>query len=291
MRIGFIGLGIMGSRMAANLQESGYDLIIHNRTAEKGKPLLDAGAEWAATPAELAPQVDMLFTVLAHPDAVAVSALGEYGFLAHLPANALWIDCSTTNPSFARRMASAAAARSVRYIDAPVAGSKEAAANAELTFIAGGSEDDLDDCSPEMQSMGKRIVHVGENGMGTAMKVVFNHQIAISMAAFAEAVVLGQSLGIEQEQLFDFLLDSPAVAPLVSHKRPNMESGEFEVEFPLQWMQKDLHMASIAAFESDAALPLGAAAKELYKLAMRTGYGEMDFSAIYQLYFEEWDVE
>lgn len=291
MRIGFIGLGIMGSRMAANLQESGYDLIVHNRTASKVQALLDSGAEWAATPAELAPQVNMLFTMLAHPDAVAETALGQEGFLPHLPDGALWIDCSTTNPSFARRMAAQAAAHGVRYIDAPVAGSKDAAADAELTFIAGGAEEDLEDCHPEMESMGKRIIHAGGTGMGTALKVVFNHQLAIGMAAFAEGMVLGQELGIEQETLFDFLLGSPVVAAAFARKRPKMESGEYDVEFPLQWMQKDLHMASIAGFESGAALPLGNTAKELYRLAMRSSFGEMDFSAIYQFLYEEWDVD
>lgn len=291
MRVGFIGLGIMGSRMAANLQQEGYDLVVHNRTAVKAQPLLAAGAEWADTPADLAPQVTMLFTMLAHPDAVGEAALGKDGFLAALPEDALWIDCSTTNPSFARRMAAAAGERGVRFIDAPVAGSKEAAAAAELTFFAGGSEEDLAECRPEMESMGSRIVHAGETGMGAALKVVFNHQLAISMAAFAEGMVLGQELGIEREQLFDMLLASPVVAPVAARKRSLMESGDYEVEFPLQWMQKDLHMAAVAGFESGAALPLGGAAKEIYKLAMRAGYGEQDFSAIYQFLYEEWDVE
>jgi 3-hydroxyisobutyrate dehydrogenase/glyoxylate/succinic semialdehyde reductase len=291
MRIGFIGLGIMGGGMAANLQNSGYDLIVFNRTAEKAKPLLDAGAEWAASPAELAPDVNMIFTMLAGPDAVLETALGEAGFLPHLPEGALWIDCSTTNPSFARRMAAQAAAHGVRFIDAPVAGSKEQAAQAELTFIAGASEEDLNDCRPELETMGKRIFHAGEVGMGTSLKVVFNHQLAVAMASFAEGAVLGQELGIDQEVLFDFLFNSPVTAPFLERKRSKMESGEYDTEFPLKLMQKDLHMAAIAGFESGAALPLGNAAKEIYKLAMRSSYGEMDFSAIYQFLYEEWDVE
>jgi 3-hydroxyisobutyrate dehydrogenase-like beta-hydroxyacid dehydrogenase len=291
MRIGFIGLGIMGGGMAANLQNSGYDLIVFNRTAEKAKPLLDAGAEWAASPAELAPEVSMIFTMLADPDAVLETALGAAGFLPHLPEGALWIDCSTTNPSFARRMASQAAAYGVRFIDAPVVGSKEQAAQAELTFIAGASEQDLEDCRPEMETMGKRIFHAGEVGMGISLKVVFNHQLALAMASFAEGAVLGQELGIDQEVLFDFLLNSPVTAPFLQRKRSKMESGEYDTEFPLKLMQKDLHMASIAGFESAAALPLGSAAKEIYQLAMRSSYGDMDFSAIYQFLYEEWDVE
>jgi 3-hydroxyisobutyrate dehydrogenase-like beta-hydroxyacid dehydrogenase len=291
MRIGFIGLGIMGGGMAANLQNSGYDLIVYNRTAEKAQPLLDAGAEWAASPAELGPEVNMVFTMLADPDAVLQTALGEEGFLPHLPEDALWIDCSTTNPSFARQMGAQASARNVRFIDAPVAGSKNQAANAELTFIAGASEDDLEDCRPELESMGQRIFHAGDVGMGTSVKIVVNHQLAIAMASFAEAAVLGQELGIEREKLFDFLFTGPVVAPFVKNKRSKMESGDYDTEFPLKLMQKDLHMASIAGFESGAALPLGNTAKEIYRLAMRSSYGDMDFSAIYQFLYEEWDVE
>lgn len=290
MKIGFIGLGIMGSSMAANLQNEGYDLVVYNRTAEKAQPLLDGGATWAASPAEMAPQVTMIFTVLAHPDAVAETALGIEGFLDQLPEGALWIDCSTTNPSFARRMGEQAAARGVHFLDAPVTGSKEAAAKGELTFLVGGSEQDLDDCRPELESMGDRIIHAGAVGMGTSLKVVFNHQLAIAMASFAEGAVLGQDLGIPRDTLFDILLSSPVVAPFVKSKRPKMESGEYDVEFPLQWMQKDLHMAAIAGFETGAALPLGNVAKEMYSLAMRSSFGEMDFSAIYQFLYEEWDV-
>lgn len=291
MQIGFIGLGIMGGSMAANLQKAGYDLLVNNRTAAKAEPLLAEGAVWAESPAALAPQVTLLFTMLAHPDAVAETALGAEGFLPHLPQGALWVDCSTTNPSFARRMADQATAYGIRFIDAPVTGSKDQAAAAELTFLAGGSEADLDDCRPELETMGRRIIHAGAVGMGSSLKVVFNHQLAVAMASFAEGAVLGQELGIDQETLFDFLLGSPVVAPAIQRKRPKMESGEYEVEFPLQWMQKDLHMAAIAAYESGAALPLGNAAKELYRLAMRSSYGEADFSAIYQFLYEEWDVE
>jgi len=291
MKFGFIGLGIMGSRMAANLQDAGYDLVVYNRTADKAEQLVENGAVLAPSPAALAGEVNVIYTMLAHPDAVAEMALGPDGFLPHLPADALWIDCSTVNPSFARRMAAQARARNVRYVDAPVTGSKDAAGSAQLTFLAGGAEEDLEECRPEMEIMGRRIIHAGEAGMGTALKVVFNHQLGLAMAGFAEGLVLGQELGLDRDFLFDTLLDSPVVAPSVKGKRPKMESGDYEVEFPLRWMQKDLHMASIAGFESGAALPLGSAAKEVYRLAIRSGYGEMDYSAVYQFLVEEWDVD
>ena len=130
MQVGFIGLGIMGGYMAANLQDAGYDLIVYNRTADKAQPLLDAGATWADSPAALAPPVDLIFTMLAHPEAIEETALGQDGFLAHLRPGSLWVDCSTINPSFARRMAAEAAERNVHFMDAPVLGSRGAAEDA-----------------------------------------------------------------------------------------------------------------------------------------------------------------
>src|SRR5260370_29670769 len=127
MKIGFIGLGIMGSRMAANLQKHGYALVVFNRTRAKAEPLLGPCASFFESPAKLAEQVDILFTMLAHPDAVEEAALNADGFLNHLPPNTLWVDCSSVNPSFSKRMAAESARRQVHFIDAPVTGSAPAA--------------------------------------------------------------------------------------------------------------------------------------------------------------------
>src|ERR1700745_4103972 len=123
MKIGFIGLGIMGSRMAANLQKHGCSLVVFNRTRAKAEPLLGPCVTFSDSPAKLAQQVDVLFTMLANPAAVQESALGENGFLDHLRSNAIWVDCSSVNPSFSKRMAAEAGRRSVRFVDAPVTGS------------------------------------------------------------------------------------------------------------------------------------------------------------------------
>src|SRR5207237_10039338 len=123
MKIGFIGLGIMGSRMAANLQKHGHSLVVFNRTREKAEALVAEGGKWADSPAALALQVEVIFTMLAHPDAVEEAALGDDGFLRHPRPGQIWIDCSTVNPSFSRKMAAAATARGVRFLGGPVAGS------------------------------------------------------------------------------------------------------------------------------------------------------------------------
>ncbi len=280
MKIGFIGLGIMGSRMAANLQKHGYPLVVFNRTRAKAEPLLGPCGTFSDSPAKVAKQVDALFTMLAHPDAVEQAALGRNGFLSHLKSNALWIDCSSVNPSFSKKMAAEAARREVHFVDAPVTGSAPAAAEAKLIFWVGADMADLERIRSLLLCMGNKIVHTGGHGAGTSMKMVINLLLGTGMAAFAEAMGLGQGLGLSQKVLFDSLLGTPAVAPFLASKREKIESGNYEAEFPLRWMQKDMHLASVSAYESGVAMPLTNVTKEIYRLAMRGGYGIEDFSAV-----------
>lgn len=281
MKVGFIGLGIMGSRMAANLQAQGHTLVVYNRTRDKAQALLDGGAIWAENPAAVAVQAEVMVTMLAHPDAVRDCAVGEQGFVAALESGKVWLDCSTVNPSFTRTMAAAAEERGIRCVDAPVAGSKNQAADAALIFLAGGDADDVTTCQPLFDAMGSRVVHVGETGMGSSLKMVVNMLLATSMAAFAEGVALGRSLGLPEEMLLTVLIGGPVAAPFLAGKRTKMHDVEAEPEFPLQWMHKDLHLATISAYETGSITPIASLAQELYRMAIQTGYGEADFSTLY----------
>src|SRR5438874_6983127 len=281
MKIGFIGLGIMGSRMAANLQKNGYPLVVFNRTRAKAEPLLGACGTFSDSPEKLAGQVDLLFTMLAHPDAVEQAALGANGFLEHLKSNSLWVDCSSVNPSFSKKMAAEAARRQVHFVDAPVTGSAPAAAGAKLIFWVGADPADLERIRSLLLCMGNKIVHTGGHGTGASMKMVVNLLLGNAMATFAEGMALGEGLGISRKVLFDSLLGTPAVAPFLASKREKIESGNYEAEFPLRWMQKDLHLASVSGYETDVALPVTSVTKEVYRLAIREGHAIEDFSAIY----------
>ena len=282
MNIGFIGLGIMGSRMAENLLEKGHQLTLYNRSKEKATGLLAKGAKWANSPREVAQNAEVLITVLAHPEAVEATAMGEEGFLNHMKAGNIWMDSSTVNPSFSRQMAQLAEEKGISYLDAPVGGSKNQAADAQLVFIVGGPEEALGTCRPLMEVMGQRIVHVGENGMGSSLKIVLNYLLGISMTAFAEGVSLGKALGIPEATLLNVLIGGPVAAPFLERKKEAMEAGNYDPEFPMQWMQKDMHLASLTAFEKGIPLPVGNAAKELFQMAVKSGRGEQDFSAIYE---------
>src|SRR2546421_704706 len=247
MKIGFIGLGIMGSRMAANLQKKGHSLVVFNRTREKAESLIADGGKWVDSPAALALEVEVIFTMLAHPDAVEEAALGKDGFLRHPEPGQMWIDCSTVNPSFSRKMAAEAKARSVGFLGAPVTGSKGQAEVAKLTFCVGGEKGDLETYRPLLESMGNRIVHCGGPGMGASLKMVMNQLLGTAMAAFAEGLVLGESLGLSRELLFEAILGGPGAAPFLASKRERIESGNYEpADFALRWLQKDLHLATVS---------------------------------------------
>ena len=288
MKIGFIGLGIMGSRMAANLLKKGHELVVYNRSKDKAQALLADGADWADSPAEVAKRVNILFTMLSKPDAVAeVALIGTHAFLDKLPPRSLWVDCSSVNPSFSKLMAAEATERKGRFLDAPVAGSKGPAEQGQLLFFAGGGKEDVATVKPLLECMGKAVYHIGGHGMGSAMKMVNNLLLGQAMVAFSEALVFGESLGITKQAMFDTLASSPAMAPFLNFKRKKLEQNDFSVEFPLQWMHKDLHLAAETAYETGAALPAANCAKELFTLAMRAGLGEQDFTAVYKVLKEK----
>jgi 3-hydroxyisobutyrate dehydrogenase/glyoxylate/succinic semialdehyde reductase len=229
----------------------------------------------------VANKAEILFTVLATPEAVEAAALGTQGFVRTLRPGSIWVNSGTVNPSFARRMADEARGNGVRYLDAPVTGSKDAAASGGLTFMVGGDATDLEVCRPLLSSMGQRIIHVGGHGLGSALKMVNNLLGAVAMAAFAEGAALGQALGVPRQTIFDALLGGPMVAPVVTGKRARIERDDYEADFSMRWMQKDLHLASVSGYEAGVPMPIVNVTKEIYRLAMREGYADQDYGAIY----------
>ncbi|QTN01426.1 NAD-binding protein [Sediminibacillus dalangtanensis] len=276
MMIGFIGLGIMGGNMAANLLANGEALVVYNRTKEKG-------AEWADSPSIVAHKADIVFTMLTNPEAVESVALGEDGLLNGLTRNKLWVDCSTVNPAFSKAMAKKTEAAGCRFIDAPVAGSKGPAEQGQLNFLVGGNDEDVEEVKPYLKAMGKSIQHMGKHGNGISTKLAVNLSLVTSMATFAEAVNFGTSLGLEREQLMDVLFELPVTAPILKGKRDMMLHENFEAQFPLEHAHKDLQQISESAYLTGAPLPVTHGAKEVYAFAKHKGLSKKDFAAVYQL--------
>lgn len=286
--IGFIGLGTMGSRMAANLKQNGNELVLYNRTRAKAESLsANVVAGLAEDPAEVGRKADVVFTMLSDPEAVRQMAAGPSGFLETLRPETLWVDCTTVDPNFSREMAAAAAGRNIRFLDAPVAGTRQPAADGNLVFFVGGAKADVETCEPYFSAMGRKVVHVGDTGMGTAMKMVFNLMLGTAMASFSEAVSLGGALGIDRNLLFETLVGSPVAAPFIESKSQKITDNDFEPDFLLRWMFKDLHLAAQSAYRAGAPLPVGAAARELFALAVRQGFSDRDFSAVFRFLNEK----
>jgi len=286
MKIGFIGLGIMGSRMATNIVKAGFTLFVYNRTKSKTDDLTFDNVHIKNSPALVADESDVVFTMLATPEAVQEVALAEDGLVSGMSKGKVWIDCSTVNPSFSKQMAELSNSLGFNFLDAPVAGSLIPAEKGELVFLVGGKNGVVKYCDPLFKIMGKKTIHVGENGMGSALKLVNNQIMGISMYGFVEGLLLGESFGIDKAKIFDILKGSPIAAPMIQMKRNKIENNDYSPEFPLQWLQKDLHLAADTAYENNIPLPATNAIKEIFALAKKAGIGEKDFTAIYSFLSE-----
>ena len=282
MHIAFIGLGIMGSRMAQNLLSAGHQLSVYNRSPEPARLLAEAGATPASSVTEAVGNADVVFSMLSTPEVVRELFLSETGALAAMKPNAIWADCSTVNPSFSRECARAARDRNVRFLDTPVAGTKPHAEQAELVFFVGGAKEPLTTIQPLLDKMGRKTMHIGEVGQDTSFKMLVNILLAQSMLIFSEAVVLGEKLGIDRSFLLDTLPNLVVSAPFTKAKADLIRKDDYEVQFPLEWMQKDLHLAAVTAYEHQQPLYLANLAKEVYAEANRAGLGRLDFAAIHR---------
>jgi 3-hydroxyisobutyrate dehydrogenase/glyoxylate/succinic semialdehyde reductase len=283
MKIGFIGLGIMGSCMAANLAKSGNNLLVYNRTKEKASELLkNNNVEWMNFPEDVGKNTNIIITMLSDPNAVRETALGKKGFLDKLEKESVWIDCSTVNPSFSVEMSKEAGNRGIHFIDAPVSGSIGPAERGELLFYAGGSEEIIKKYEFLFNAMGKKIIYAGENGKGTSMKMINNLLLGEAITAFAEALTLGESLGIDKKLLLDVFSESPVTPPFIKLKRTKFETDKFDTEFPLRLMDKDFSLVLKTAAECQLELESLGSTASVFNEAVGMGFGEEDFSAIYK---------
>lgn len=283
MKISFIGLGIMGSRMAINLLNNGINLTVWNRSPEPAQRLAEKGATIAFTLAEAVSDADLVITMLSKPEVVEALMVGEGNGLSQMKQGTLWMDSSTVNPAFSRQSGELARQAGIRFLDAPVAGSKPQAEVAQLAFFVGGSETDLEMARPLMEHMGQKVIHLGEIGMGSSFKMLVNALLAQSMVAFSEMIHLGTKMGLKEEFLLNTLSGLPVTAPFTKFKTEMMASGEYPVNFPLELMHKDLHLAALSAYEVGQPLYLATLAKELYSTAVTEGLGRMDFAAIHEV--------
>lgn len=295
MHIGFLGLGNMGGPMARNLLKAGHRLSVYDPSAAAVAGLVEAGAQPAASPAEIARAgVEAIITMLPAAAQVRQVYLGDDGLLAHAPAGVLLIDSSTIDPMSAREVAAAAARNGNPMVDAPVSGGTVGAAAATLTFMVGGSEAQFQQAQPILSAMGRNIVHCGASGNGQVAKVANNMLLGISMIGVAEAMSLGVALGMDAKVLAGVINSSSGRcwSSEVNNPFPGvLENGPasrgYSGGFGTDLMLKDLGLASDAAKQVRQPVILGALAQQLYQASSLRGQGSLDFSAIIRMYRQE----
>jgi 3-hydroxyisobutyrate dehydrogenase len=278
--IGFIGLGLMGRPMAANLLKAGFAVTVWNRTASRIEPLVAQGAKAAATPREAAGAADVLITIVSDPPALEHVLWGEQGALAGLHKGAVLVDSSTVSPKLARRVAAACAERGVEFLDAPVTGGTWGAEKGELVFMVGGPAETLARVEPVLGAMGKRWFHLGPHGAGQTVKLAMNMLFALEVDALAEALALSTAGGVPGDKLVEVMQSSMGRAPVLDVKAPMLLKHEYPPSFPLRLMHKDLTLALELAKELGVPLPAGAAAREAYDAVLRAAREDLDYAAV-----------
>lgn len=282
MKITFIGLGIMGSRMAANLLKNGVELTVFNRSKSPVEALVKLGAKGANTIEEAVAEADIVFSMLSTPEVVEQLFFGKKAALAVMKKNAIWVDCSTVNPSFSQKSAENAKQSGLRFVDAPVAGTKPQAENAELAFFVGAEKNLLAEIEVYLNFMGAKVICIGETGKGASFKMLVNIMLAQSMLMFSETVLLGEKMGISKEFLLNVIPNLVVAAPVTKFKAEMVRADNYDVQFPLEWMHKDLHLAAITAYELNQPLYLANLTKEIFGEANKSGMGRLDFAAIHK---------
>jgi len=279
-RIGFVGLGIMGSGMAANLLRAGYVVKVFNRTRSKAEELAGAGALIAPTPAEAARGSDVVITMLADPPAVKDAVLGRNGVIEGLAAGAVLVDCSTVDPMTTAATLQAAAEKGARFLDAPVGGSKDAAAAGELLLMVGGDEKALDEVRDVLEVMSRKIIYAGPSGSGTMLKLCFNLMVSHVAAGLSEALVLGVKAGLPPQRIIDALMSGVLASRFIEWKGGCIVDRDFTTNFSIKLMHKDLNLLAGAGHSYDVPLPVTAAVKELFAMAKARGQEDEDFCSV-----------
>jgi 3-hydroxyisobutyrate dehydrogenase-like beta-hydroxyacid dehydrogenase len=276
-KIGFLGLGEMGTPMARRLLQAGHELLVWNRSAERTAPLAQEGAAVASSPARAAAGRDFVITMLATPDALEQVLFGSEGLAPALSPGQVLIDMSTVGPQEVHA-AAARLPKGASLVDAPVRGSVPQATSGRLDIFVGASDQDYERVRPILETLGS-VRHTGGPGSGAAMKLVANLALGAAMATLGEALALGESLELQQNIVLDVLADSP-IGPIVKAKRANVESGQFAPSFKLRHAAKDLRLVTETAAAKGRDLTQAKANRAWLDEAAEHGAADLDFSAV-----------
>ncbi|MFW5858374.1 MAG: NAD(P)-binding domain-containing protein [Planctomycetota bacterium] len=280
MRIGFIGLGIMGKPMAKNLLAAGHALVVHNRSQDAVDELVAAGATAAGSPAEVAAQTELVLTMLPDSPDVEAVALGADGIAAGAKPGATYVDMSSIAPLVAQDVGARLAAQEVTMIDAPVSGGEEKAKSGQLAFMVGGPDAAVAAVRPVLEVMGASVTHVGALGAGNSTKLVNQCIVAVNIAVVAEALSLGKRLGVDPARITEAIRGGLAGSACLNDKAPRMLQGEYAPGFKMKLHAKDLANVFATSRSTHVHMPLTAQVHEMMQGLLAAGREELDHGGL-----------
>lgn len=278
--VGFIGLGIMGAPMAANLVQAGFDVVGHNRSPAAVDELERIGGSGAASVADAVREADVVVTMLPDSPDVEAVALGDDGVLANAGSGTLYIDTSTIRPAVTTHIAECAADAGVRALDAPVSGGEQGAIEGALSIMVGGASGDFDDARPVLDTVGSTVVHVGPAGSGQTVKAANQLIVAGTYQLVAEAIVFLEAHGVDTDAAIEVLAGGLAGNRILERKAAGMVRREFTPGFRIDLHHKDMGILRSAARDTGVAIPFGALAAEFIAALRAQGHGDLDHSAM-----------
>ncbi|HWQ45946.1 MAG TPA: NAD(P)-binding domain-containing protein [Longilinea sp.] len=284
LRVGYIGLGLMGKSIARNILKAGFPLVVHNRSQAAVSELCAEGAVAAKTPAETASQVDVVFTNLPDTPDVEKVVMGPHGILEGAHPGLIYVDNSTIQPAAARRMAAVLADKGVAALDAPVSGGDIGAKNGTLTIMVGGSAEALETVRPIFNAMGKSITLIGDAGAGQIAKGANQIMVAAQMVAMGELLIFAQKAGADPVKVVEAIRGGAAQCWTLDVKPPRLFAGNRQPGFKARMQAKDMNIILETAREYGIPLPSAAVDAQLFNSMVQQGWGELDNSAVLQIF-------
>lgn len=282
-KLGFVGLGVMGSQMVKRLLDKGHEVTGYNRTRAKAEWLVALGMRWAATPRAAAEGSDVVFSMVTDTTALRAVTDGPDGILAGLRPGQIYIDMSTVSPAASQALAARVAERGAEMLDAPVSGSVVTIQQGQLSIMVGGSRAAFERARPILEDLGPKVTHVGTNGLAVTMKIATNLVLTAEMLAFSEAVLLAEKSGIPRATAVEVLLGSVIASPMLKYRGPFVLQMPEEAWFNVNMMQKDLNLAVELGQRLGVPLPTVALSNEFLSAARGMGLVEKDFAVMFEV--------
>ncbi len=282
-KLGFVGLGLMGSRIAKRLLDAGHQVAGYNRTQAKAGSLVQAGLVLKNSPKEVAQAADITFSMVTDTAALSSITDGDEGILAGLSTSKIYVDMSTVSPKAIRLLSTRVAATGAQMLEAPVSGSLPAAEGGTLILYVGGKAETLEQARPVFEQISQKIIHVGGNGQAIAMKIAINLNLPTQLVSLFEGVLLAERSGVPREVALDGLLNSVAASTAMKYRGPFMLKMPQEVWFSAAMMKKDIQLALELGAETGVDLKTAKMVDELLDQAIALGWGDDDFAVLYRV--------